>query len=64
MKNKKYNYLRYSGIGFQIVGAVLIGVFSGQWLDKHFETNNNIFTLILSALMIVVVVIQLIRLFK
>lgn len=29
----------YGALGFQLVAAILIGVFGGQWLDKKFGTD-------------------------
>jgi len=28
------NYLRYSGLGLQMAGAVLVSVLLGRWLDR------------------------------
>jgi len=57
------NYLKYSFLGFQIVTTVLIGVFAGQWLDKHFNTGNNLYTIVCSVMMIMIALIQLIKKF-
>ncbi len=29
----------YGALGFQLVAAILVGVFGGQWLDKKFGTD-------------------------
>ncbi len=29
----------YGAVGFQLVGSMLAGVFVGQWLDKHWQTD-------------------------
>ena len=39
------NYLRYSGIGFQIAGTIGAGVFIGYELDKWQHTSQPYFTL-------------------
>jgi F0F1-type ATP synthase assembly protein I len=57
-KNPGRNML---GMGMQIVAQVLVGVFAGVWLDKHFQTQHSIFTIILSVLMIIVALYQFIR---
>ncbi len=36
------NYLRYSGLGFQIAGTVAIGVFIGYELDKCWKLPSHI----------------------
>jgi F0F1-type ATP synthase assembly protein I len=40
-------FVQYSGLGVQLSGTILIFLFIGIWLDKHFETKF-IFTLILT----------------
>lgn len=27
------------GVGIQVVAAILIGLFGGRWLDRHFHTT-------------------------
>lgn len=39
------NYLKYSGIGFQIAGTIGAGVFIGYELDKWQNTSQPYFTL-------------------
>jgi F0F1-type ATP synthase assembly protein I len=39
------NYLRYSGIGFQIAATIGVGVFIGYQLDKWVKTPQPYFTL-------------------
>ena len=36
--------LRYSGMATQMMAIILVGVFSGMWLDKHFHTSIPFFT--------------------
>lgn len=40
-------FIRYSGLGIELSGTILIFLFIGIWLDKHFETKF-IFTLALT----------------
>jgi len=40
-------FVQYSGLGVQLSATILIFLFIGIWLDKHFETKF-IFTLILT----------------
>lgn len=46
------NYLKYSGIGFQIAGTIGAGVFAGYWLDKYFDTTQPYFTLVFALVFI------------
>ena len=32
-------YLKYSGLGFQLIGALLLGLWVGKWLDKKLGTE-------------------------
>ena len=42
------NYMRYSALGFQMMGIIMAGVFGGYYLDKYLELGFPIFTLCLS----------------
>ncbi len=41
-------YLKYSGMAFQIIAYILVGIFLGDRLDKHFENEQPVFTAILA----------------
>lgn len=45
---KVNNYLKYSGMAFQMVGALLVGVFLGRWLDRKLDTPQPYFTALLA----------------
>ncbi|MFN7119256.1 MAG: AtpZ/AtpI family protein [Saprospiraceae bacterium] len=38
------NYLKYSGMAFQMVGTMLFGIFIGRWLDRKLMTPKPYFT--------------------
>lgn len=40
-------YLKYSGMAFQMIVVLLLAAYAGQWLDKHFNTTQPWFTLVL-----------------
>jgi membrane-associated HD superfamily phosphohydrolase len=61
--NKFPAYVKYIGLGFQILLTVLIGVLVGQWLDQKLQTDNGLYTIICSVSMIIVSLIQIIRTF-
>jgi F0F1-type ATP synthase assembly protein I len=44
------NYARYSGLAFQMVAIILIGVFGGIKLDKWLNLKFPVFTVVLSLL--------------
>ncbi|WP_375561112.1 AtpZ/AtpI family protein [Bernardetia sp. OM2101] len=38
-------YIKYSSIGMEMIGAVLLGGFGGNWLDKKMELGFPLFTI-------------------
>lgn len=44
------DFARYSGLAFQIGFIILLGTLAGKYLDRHFQMQKPIFTLILSLL--------------
>jgi ATP synthase protein I len=44
-KKQVNNYLKYSGLGFQIAATIGVGVFVGYELDKWLHTTRPYFTL-------------------
>lgn len=62
VENKKVNsYLKYSGIGFQLIAVILIGVFLGKYLDKRFENETPYITAGLILVLLVIFLVKLIR---
>jgi len=47
------NYLRYSGLGFQIAATIALGVFIGYELDKWVKTSGPYFTVAFSFVFLV-----------
>ena len=47
-KNLPHSLVKYSGMSVKIAMAILAGVYGGQYLDKYWELETPIFTLILS----------------
>ncbi len=54
------NYMRYSGMAFQIVGYIIVGIFLGKQLDKYFETSKPIFTALLSVVFLIAYFVKLV----
>jgi F0F1-type ATP synthase assembly protein I len=46
-------YLKYSGLAFQMIGAMVLAAFAGMKLDKYFQTQNPWFTIVLLVLAVV-----------
>jgi F0F1-type ATP synthase assembly protein I len=48
-------YSKYSGLAFQMIAIILIGVFGGQKLDEYFN-KNSLFTVILATLSVILAI--------
>jgi F0F1-type ATP synthase assembly protein I len=45
-KQKPYNdFLKYSGLGIQLVAGIGLAAWLGHWLDNHFQLNFPVFLL-------------------
>lgn len=51
-KNTHNNFAKFSGMAFQMLITILVGVFIGQYLDEKFPNDSSIYTLIFSLLFI------------
>jgi ATP synthase protein I len=54
-------YLKYSGMGFQLIAALCLGAWLGDWLDKKIENQTPYFTIALLLLFLAAVLISIIR---
>ncbi len=39
------NYLKYTGLAFQFLAAIVLGFWLGTWLDNHYQTTKPWFTM-------------------
>lgn len=46
-KKESKNLMKYTGLGFQMAGVFVLGIFGGQWLDNFFEFETPIITILL-----------------
>ena len=53
-KKQPNDYLRYSGMGTQMLAVILLGVYGGSKLDNHFQTEKPYWTAAISLLAVVV----------
>lgn len=61
-KKKLLNaYARYSTLGFSMIAIILLGVFGGQWIDKHFGLKIPIFTASMTILGLIFALYYLIK---
>ena len=49
-KKRLNDYARYSGLAFQMLAIILIGVFAGVKLDEWLSIKFPVFTLVLTIL--------------
>ena len=47
------NYARYSGLAFQMIAIILVGVFGGIKLDEIVKWEFPVFTLVLTLLSVI-----------
>lgn len=55
------NYLRYSGLGFQMMGVIFAGAYGGHWLDGRTGWKIPVFTIVLSLSGIAAAMMMLFR---
>lgn len=61
-KNSLLNsYARLSGIAFQMFGIIASGTFAGIKLDDYLKNKNNLFTIILSLLAVLLSIVYVVR---
>ncbi len=53
-------YLKYSGIGVQMIATILMGVMIGYFLDQKFETDK-IFTAVFALVFVVIAIYNVLK---
>ena len=48
--NPRNNYVRFSGLAFQILAAIFLGIWGGMKLDAWLNLQYPIFTIVLAML--------------
>jgi ATP synthase protein I len=65
MNNQKKNYLnnysKYTGIAFQMLAIILLGVFGGYKLDQWMKLSFPVFTVLLSLSSVVVAIYTVVK---
>lgn len=62
LDNKNFkSYLKYSGMGFQLIAALAIGGIGGNYLDKYMQNDTPILTLVGLLFMLSAVLYLIIR---
>ncbi|MBA4304360.1 MAG: hypothetical protein C0424_09070 [Sphingobacteriaceae bacterium] len=60
-KKPQVDYLRYSGLAFQLVALILAGAWLGDWLDGRMQTEHPYWTAAFSLLGVLAGMYQLYR---
>ncbi len=60
-KERLNNYARYSGLVFQMLAIIGIGVFGGIKIDKWLQTSFPVFTVVLSLLSVILAIYYAIK---
>jgi F0F1-type ATP synthase assembly protein I len=55
------NYMKYSGMAFQIAAYLIVGIFLGKQADKYFDTAKPYFTALGAMLFLVAFFIKLLN---
>lgn len=60
-KKQLNTYLKYSGLGFQMIGAIILTGWIGSIIDEKTGTDNRIWTLVFMLLGVAASIFLLIR---
>lgn len=55
------NYARYSGMGFQMLAIILIGVFGGMKLDQWLGLKYPVFLVLFSILSVILAIYSAVK---
>lgn len=55
------NYLKYSGMAFELAGALLIGYWAGQWADEQFALPKSLGTMACMMLFLFAALFHILR---
>ncbi|MCS6929501.1 MAG: AtpZ/AtpI family protein [Saprospiraceae bacterium] len=57
-------WMRYSGIAFELLGACLAGMLVGRWMDTWLELEQPTWSVVLTVLFMIAAVVSLYRKLK
>jgi len=58
--NSLNSYARFSSIAIQMFVIIGIGTFGGIKLDEYFQNTNNLFTIILSSISVILSILYVV----
>lgn len=60
-REKLHKYARFSGIAFQMIAIILLGAYVGVKLDQNFPNENDLWTITITFVAVIISVITVIR---
>jgi F0F1-type ATP synthase assembly protein I len=61
LKKQRNKLVVFSGLAFQMISIISLGVFLGYKIDSYLEISNQIFTIIFSLLFIFISLVYVIQ---
>ncbi|MBC7387704.1 MAG: AtpZ/AtpI family protein [Opitutaceae bacterium] len=61
MLKQSNNYLKYSGIGLQLLVIVVGGTYAGFWIDEHYNNQKPVFSITFGFTSVVIGIFYLVR---
>ncbi len=58
---KPFRNAQYMGLAFQFLAAILLGVFSGKWLDGFHDWSAPVFSILVPVLLVIGVLIKIVQ---
>lgn len=59
--NRRNTYLRYSGLAFQILAAIFLGIWGGYQLDQWIGLKYPVFTIVFSLAALLGAMVYLVK---
>ena len=60
-KKKAVDFIKYSGLGFEMIAIIALGTYGGYKLDAWLENDFKIFTLVLMVLSVILSILYGVR---
>ncbi|WP_448520591.1 AtpZ/AtpI family protein [Rhodoflexus sp.] len=60
-QKQRNSYLRYSGMAFELAGALVLGYWAGRWVDTFFELPKSFGTMFCMMLCLFAALFHILR---
>ena len=61
IKKKSADYLKYTGLGFQMAAVFLVGILGGKKLDEYFNNETPFITILLISFLFIGFMYKLVK---